>query len=110
MGEILFPEVLIHGIMRDALGKDEQVFGQRYRPLELIDKYGADALRFSLCMGVAPGSDIRFSEDKMEPARNFLNKIWNASRYELSNREEQETARFGLFLLVGYADKWTFQG
>jgi valyl-tRNA synthetase len=106
MGEIPFPEVLIHGIVRDALGrKMSKSLGNGIDPLELIDKYGADALRFSLCMGVAPGSDIRFSEDKMEPARNFLNKIWNASRYVLSNCEGKKLPDFGSFSL-GYADKW----
>ncbi|MDD3947773.1 MAG: valine--tRNA ligase, partial [Clostridia bacterium] len=106
MGEIPFPEVLIHGIVRDAQGrKMSKSLGNGIDPLELIDKYGADVLRFSLCTGVAPGSDIRFSEDKMEPSRNFLNKIWNASKYVLSNCEGRKLPEFGTFKL-NYSDKW----
>lgn len=106
MGEIPFPEVLIHGIVRDAQGrKMSKSLGNGIDPLELIEKYGADALRFSLCTGVAPGSDIRFSEDKIEPARNFLNKIWNASRFVLANCEGRLLPGFDA-IKPGYADKW----
>ena len=59
--------------------------GNGIDPVEVIDKYGADALRFSLAMGVRPGNDIRFSEEKVESARNFANKVWNASRFVLMN-------------------------
>ena len=106
MGEIPFPEVLIHGIVRDAKGrKMSKSLGNGIDPLELIDKYGADALRFSLTTGVAPGSDIRFSEDKIEPARNFLNKLWNASRFVLMNNEGKELPKMGTFRYTP-ADKW----
>ena len=106
MGEIPFPEVLIHGIVRDALGrKMSKSLGNGIDPIMLIDKYGADALRFSLTTGVAPGSDIRFSEDKMEPSRNFLNKLWNASRYVLMNAEGINLPEFGSFNYSS-ADKW----
>lgn len=79
--------------------------GNGIDPLELIDKYGADTLRVSLSMGVAPGSDIRFSEDKMEPARNFLNKLWNASRYVLLNSEGKVLPAIGSFR-YSPAAKW----
>ncbi|MBR2480452.1 MAG: valine--tRNA ligase [Clostridia bacterium] len=106
MGEIPFPEVLIHGIVRDAKGrKMSKSLGNGIDPLELIDKYGADALRFSLTTGVAPGSDIRFSEDKIEPARNFLNKLWNASRFVLMNSEGKTLPKMGTFKYTP-ADKW----
>ena len=106
MGEIPFPEVLIHGIVRDAQGrKMSKSLGNGIDPLLLIDKYGADTLRFSLCTGVAPGSDIRFSEEKMEPSRNFLNKIWNASRFVLMNMEGKKLPQIGSFR-YSYADKW----
>ena len=106
MGEIPFPEVLIHGIVRDAKGrKMSKSLGNGIDPLELIDKYGADALRFSLTTGVAPGSDIRFSEDKIEPARNFLNKLWNASRFVLMNSEGKTLPKLGTFKYTP-ADKW----
>ncbi len=106
MGQIPFPEVLIHGIVRDAKGrKMSKSLGNGIDPLELIDKYGADALRFSLTTGVAPGSDIRFSEDKIEPARNFLNKLWNASRFVLMNSEGKTLPKLGSFRYTP-ADKW----
>ena len=106
MGEIPFPEVLIHGIVRDALGrKMSKSLGNGIDPIMLIDKYGADALRFSLTTGVAPGSDIRFSEDKMEPSRNFLNKLWNASRFVLMNDEGINLPEMGSFSYTS-ADKW----
>ena len=106
MGEIPFPEVLIHGIVRDAEGrKMSKSLGNGIDPIMLIDKYGADALRFSLTTGVAPGSDIRFSEDKMEPSRNFLNKLWNAARFVLMNEEGVNIPEMGTFNYTS-ADKW----
>ncbi len=106
MGQVPFPEVLFHGLVRDAQGrKMSKSLGNGIDPLLLIDKYGADALRFSLITGVAPGSDIRFSEDKMEPARNFLNKLWNASRFVLMNTEGKELPEIGSFR-YSPADKW----
>ncbi len=105
MDQIPFPEVLIHGIVRDAQGrKMSKSLGNGIDPLILIEKFGADTLRFSLTAGVAPGSDIRFSEDKMEPSRNFMNKIWNASRFVLMNLEGVELPQTMDNLTS--ADKW----
>ncbi len=101
-----FPEVLIHGLVRDCLGrKMSKSLGNGIDPIEMIDKYGADALRFSLCMGVAPGSDVRFSEEKIEPSRNFINKIWNAAKFVLSNSENTVIADMDLKKLTS-VDKW----
>lgn len=106
MGKFPFSEVLIHGIVRDALGrKMSKSLGNGIDPIMLIEKYGADVLRFSLCMGVAPGADIRFSEDKMEPIRNFLNKLWNASRYALMNIEGLNLPKLETFE-PSNIDKW----
>lgn len=86
MGEPPFAEVLIHGIVRDAQGrKMSKSLGNGIDPLQIIDKYGADALRFSLASGIAPGSDTRFTESKVESCRNFVNKLWNASRFVIMN-------------------------
>ena len=104
MGETPFKTVLIHGLVRDELGrKMSKSLGNGVDPLEVIDEYGADALRFSLLMGVSPGNDTRYSRDKVEAARNFANKVWNASRFVLMNidaREEIDPAKLEL------ADKW----
>lgn len=81
-GEVPFSEVLINGIVRNAQGQRmSKSLGTGVDPLEAIDKYGADALRFSLVMGNALGNDIRFSWEKVEGARNFVNKLWNAARF-----------------------------
>jgi len=106
MGKVPFPEVLIHGIVRDGQGrKMSKSLGNGVDPIEMIEKYGADALRLSLCMGVAPGSDVRFSEDKIEPARNFINKLWNAARFVLMNSENMEINKVSLENLTS-VDKW----
>ena len=82
MHEVPFSQVLIHGLVRDANGKKmSKSAGNGIDPLELIDTYGADALRFSLATGIAPGSDTRFTVGKIESCRNFINKLWNASRF-----------------------------
>ena len=79
-----FEHVLIHGLVRDAQGrKMSKSLGNGIDPLEIIDKYGADALRFALLTGNSPGNDMRFSPEKAESARNFTNKIWNASRFAM---------------------------
>ncbi len=84
--EIPFDTVLIHGLVRDAQGrKMSKSLGNGIDPLEIIDKYGADALRFALATGNSPGNDMRFSDEKIEAARNFANKIWNASRFVRMN-------------------------
>ena len=104
MGETPFETVLIHGLVRDEQGrKMSKSLGNGVDPLEVIDEYGADALRFSLVMGVSPGNDTRYSKDRVESARNFANKIWNASRFVLMNVTERkpiDTAK------LDAADKW----
>ncbi len=90
MGEVPFETVLIHGLVRDEKGrKMSKSLGNGVDPLEVIEEYGADALRFSLVMGVSPGNDTRYSRDRVESARNFANKIWNASRFVLMNVSER---------------------
>ena len=91
MGQIPFSKVMIHGIVRDKLGrKMSKSLGNGIDPLLVIDKYGADSLRFSLANGIAPGGDTRFYEEKVESARNFINKVWNASRFVMMNLEGVE--------------------
>jgi len=88
MGETPFNTVFIHGIVRDAKGqKMSKSLGNGIDPLEVIDAYGADALRFTLATGNSPGNDMRFMEQKVESSRNFANKIWNAARFILMNIE-----------------------
>jgi len=92
MGDVPFDTVLIHGLVRDELGrKMSKSLGNGIDPLEVIDQYGADALRFSLCMGISPGNDTRYSTTKLESARNFANKVWNASRFVLMNLDGVES-------------------
>ena len=90
-GKAPFHTVFIHGLVRDAQGrKMSKSLGNGIDPLEVIDKYGADALRFALATGNAPGNDMRFSDEKIEAARNFANKLWNASRFVLMNIGDAE--------------------
>ena len=85
-GEVPFHHVLIHGLVRDSQGrKMSKSLGNGIDPLEVIDKYGADALRLTLMTGNAPGNDMRFYWEKVESSRNFANKIWNASRFIMMN-------------------------
>ncbi|MCQ2457063.1 MAG: valine--tRNA ligase, partial [Clostridia bacterium] len=85
-GKIPFDTVLIHGLVRDAQGrKMSKSLGNGIDPLEIISKYGADALRFALGTGNSPGNDMRFSDEKIEAARNFANKLWNAARFVMMN-------------------------
>lgn len=87
-GEVPFKKIFIHGLVRDELGrKMSKSLGNGVDPVEIIDKYGADSLRFMLVTGNTPGNDLRFSEKRVESARNFANKIWNASRFLLMNLE-----------------------
>ena len=87
-GEIPFNTVLIHGLVRDAQGrKMSKSLGNGIDPLEIISKYGADALRFALATGNSPGNDMRFSDEKIEAARNFANKLWNAARFVMMNMD-----------------------
>ncbi len=91
MDEKPFSTVFIHGLVRDAQGrKMSKSLGNGIDPLKIIDEYGADALRFALATGNAPGNDMRFSDEKIEAARNFANKLWNASRFVLMNLTESD--------------------
>ena len=86
-----FSTVFIHGLVRDAQGrKMSKSLGNGIDPLQIIDQYGADALRFALATGNSPGNDMRFSDEKIEAARNFANKLWNASRFVLMNLKESD--------------------
>ncbi len=92
-GRVPFDTVLIHGLVRDAQGrKMSKSLGNGIDPLEIIDQYGADALRFSLATGNSPGNDMRFMPEKIEASRNFANKLWNANRFILMNLDEDEPA------------------
>ena len=87
-GQVPFRTVFLHGLIRDATGaKMSKTRGNTLDPLELIEKYGTDALRFALTTGTAPGNDLRFGENRLEAARNFANKVWNASRFVISGLE-----------------------
>ena len=104
MGAAPFETVLIHGLVRDELGrKMSKSLGNGVDPLEVVDEYGADALRFSLVMGVSPGNDTRYSREKVESARNFANKVWNASRFVLMNVNERKPF---VPAQLETADKW----
>ena len=109
MGEKPFSTVFIHGLVRDAQGrKMSKSLGNGIDPLKIIEQYGADALRFALATGNAPGNDMRFSDEKIEAARNFANKLWNASRFVLMNLTEDDGALLGLpeESLLAAEDKW----
>ena len=104
MGETPFDTVLIHGLVRDEQGrKMSKSLGNGVDPLEIVEEYGADALRFSLVMGVSPGNDTRYSREKVESARNFANKVWNASRFVLMNVSEKKAFDPAKLEI---ADKW----
>ncbi len=106
MGKEPFKHVLIHGLVRDSQGrKMSKSLGNGVDPLEVIAKYGADALRFTLATGNSPGNDMRYSDERVEASRNFANKIWNASRFVLMNltvneRKVPDTSELAL------EDKW----
>ena len=90
-GETPFKYVYVHGLVRDAQGrKMSKSLGNGIDPLEIIDQYGADALRFMLTTGITPGNDMRFKTDKLESARNFANKLWNASRFVIMNLQNED--------------------
>ncbi len=106
MKKIPFKKVLIHGIIRDSNGKKmSKSLGNGVDPLDIINQYGADTLRFYLSMGVAPGSDMRYIPEKAEANRNFMNKLWNASRYVIMNLEGKELPKMFSFKFAP-ADKW----
>ena len=105
-GELPFDHVLFHGLVRDDQGrKMSKSLGNGIDPLEVIDKYGADALRLTLITGNAPGNDMRFYWERVEASRNFANKIWNASRFIMMNMEKADTAEVDLSKLT-QADRW----
>ena len=108
-GQVPFDKVFIHGIVRDSLGrKMSKSLGNGIDPLEIITKYGTDALRFSLVLGISPGNDIRYMPEKLESASNFANKLWNASKFVLSNMPEDgsKLAEDKLPENLNYEDKW----
>ena len=105
-GQVPFREVNIHGLILDAQGrKMSKSLGNGVDPLEVIEKYGADTLRFSMITGVTPGNDIRFQWEKVENTRNFANKIWNAARFVLMNMEGYEPVELTPEELT-LADRW----
>lgn len=105
-GELPFHTVLFHGLVRDDQGrKMSKSLGNGIDPLEVIDKYGADALRFTLITGNAPGNDMRFYWERVEASRNFANKVWNASRFIMMNMEKAEVKDVD-FSKLTLADRW----
>jgi len=116
MGEKPFKTVLFHGLVRDSQGrKMSKSLGNGIDPLEIIDQYGADALRLTLITGNAPGNDMRFYYERVEASRNFANKVWNASRFIMMNmdQEEEKTGKRGWETTYGEireslypVDKW----
>jgi len=107
-GEVPFDTVLIHGLVRDSQGrKMSKSLGNGIDPLEVIDKYGADALRMTLITGNAPGNDMRFYWERVEASRNFANKVWNASRFIMMNMEQNAGIKTNVELSeLTSADKW----
>lgn len=105
-GKIPFRDVNIHGLILDGQGrKMSKSLGNGIDPIEVIEKYGADTLRFSLITGVTPGNDVRFHWEKVENTRNFANKIWNASRFVLMNLEGYEKIELDIDKM-GLPDRW----
>ena len=108
-----FSDILIHGIVRDSQGrKMSKSLGNGIDPLEVIDQYSTDALRFSLVLGISAGNDIRYMPEKLEQASNFANKLWNAAKFVLMNLDgveklpkldEIDTAK------LAKEDKWKYQ-
>ncbi len=102
-----FSDVLIHGLVRDAQGrKMSKSLGNGIDPLLIIDQYGADALRFALATNNSPGNDMRFSDEKIESARNFANKLWNAARFILMNLDIEEVVSPESVDGLAIEDKW----
>ncbi len=109
-GEVPFKDVLIHGIVRDSQGrKMSKSLGNGIDPLEIIEKYGTDSLRFSLILGTSAGNDIRYMPEKLDSASNFANKLWNASKFVCSNIPESESKEVSSEEIPNdlcYEDKW----
>ena len=109
MGEKPFDTVLIHGLVRDSLGrKMSKSLGNGIDPLVIIDKYGADALRFALATGNSPGNDMRLSDEKIEAARNFANKLWNAARFVMMHLDI-EKVELPEKSALALQDKWILE-
>lgn len=107
MGDIPFEYVFIHGLVRDAEGrKMSKSLGNGIDPLEVIDEYGADALRFTLATGNSPGNDMRFHMERLEASRNFANKLWNATRFVLMNLDIDYIDKNSVQKEFTLADKW----
>ena len=107
MDKTPFDTVLIHGIIRDSQGrKMSKSLGNGVDPLEVIDEYGADALRFMLVTGNSPGNDIRYIPERVEAARNFANKMWNASRFVMMNLDKEVMNKYADCKEYSLADKW----
>ncbi|CAM3470912.1 MULTISPECIES: valine--tRNA ligase [Paenibacillus] len=106
-GQMPFKDTLIHGLVRDSEGrKMSKSLGNGIDPLEVIEKYGADAMRYMISTGSTPGQDLRFRWERVEQARNFANKIWNASRFALMNLEGFTAADIDISGELGTADRW----
>jgi valyl-tRNA synthetase len=106
-GEKPFQDVLIHGLVRDSEGrKMSKSLDNGVNPMDVIEEYGADALRFMLATGTSPGKDLRFHYERVEAARNFANKVWNASRFALMHLEEEDPATLQISENLSVADKW----
>ena len=108
-GKAPFKDVLIHGLVRDSQGrKMSKSLGNGIDPLEIIDEYGADALRLTLMTGNSPGNDMRYSDEKIKASRNFINKIWNAARFILMNLDSDKDYEKDLSLpkSLEIEDKW----
>jgi len=108
MGQKPFDDVFIHGIVRDAQGrKMSKSLRNGIDPIDVIEKHGADSLRFMLLTGNSPGNDLRFNQDRLEACRNFINKIWNACRFVLMNLDDYQPNDQSLQLTL--ADKWILE-
>ncbi|STY43383.1 Valine--tRNA ligase [Listeria grayi] len=102
-----FNDTLLHGLVRDAEGrKMSKSLGNGVDPIEVIDKYGADSLRYMLSTGTSPGQDLKFSFEKIEASWNFINKIWNASRFALMNMDGMTFEEIDLSHVKEVSDKW----
>lgn len=107
MGELPFKDVFLTGLVRDSQGrKMSKSLGNGIDPLDIIDEYGADALRFTLVTGNSPGNDMRFHMEKVESSRNFANKLWNATRFILMNMEEEDYSKSFEVGKLEKEDKW----
>ena len=105
-GKRPFKDCIIHGLIRDKEGrKMSKSLGNGVDPMDVIDKYGADSLRFFLTTNTAPGTDLRYDEEKVKSTWNFINKLWNASRYVLMNISDMKTAGYD-YINITKADKW----